>query len=82
MYLNSTEAIWTQESLTLSSDVSPPPLKQVDDGCPAVLKMGGVLGEAEPQQSHQNEELHVLPGRFTLDEFPATKLLFILPLSF
>ena len=58
-YLNSTEAIRSQEALTLCSDVSPAPLEQVHDGCPALLGVGVVLGEADPEQSQQNNQLHV-----------------------
>lgn len=53
-YLNSTKAIGTQEALTLCSDVRPAPLKQVDDGGPALLGVGVVLGKAQSKQSHQN----------------------------
>lgn len=60
-YLNSTKAIGTQEALTLCSNVRPTPLKQVDDGGPAVLDVGVVLGKAKPEQSHQNEQLHDFP---------------------
>lgn len=57
-YLNSSETIWTQEAFTLCSDVCPAPFKQVDDGGPAVPGVRVVLGEGEPEQSHQNEQLH------------------------
>lgn len=61
-YLNSTEAVGSQEALTLCSDVSPAPLKQVDDGGPAMPSVGAVLGQAEPKQGHQNEQLHAFSG--------------------
>ena len=63
IYLNSTIAVGSQESLTLSCDVGPAPLKQVDDGLPAMLEVGVVLGHTEPEQSHQDEQLHVGPCR-------------------
>lgn len=58
-YLDTSEAFGTQEALALCSNVSPAPLKQVDDGCPPIPGVGVVLGEAEPEQSDQNEKLHV-----------------------
>lgn len=57
-YLDSSETIWTQEAFTLCSDVGPAPLKQVDDGGPAVPGVGVMLGEGKPEQRHQNEQLH------------------------
>lgn len=66
-HLHSSEAIWTQEAFTLCGDVGPAPLKQVDDGGPAMLGVGVVLGQAEPKQSHQNKQLHVFPGMHTLE---------------
>ncbi len=61
-YLNSTKAIRTQVALTLCSDVLPAPLKQVDDGRPAVFGLWAVLSKAQPEQSHQDEPLHAFPG--------------------
>ena len=83
-YLNSTVAIRSQEALTLCSDVRPAPLKQVDDGGPAVLGVGVVLGEAEPEQSHQNEQLHVFPWvseKTTLTCCPTVSIYTHFPLS-
>lgn len=61
-HLNSTEAVWSQVALTLCGDVGPAPLKQVDDGRPAVLGVWVVLGQAEPQESSQNQQLHGFPS--------------------
>lgn len=62
-YLNSTKAIGAQEALALRGDVGPAPFKQVDDGGPAVLDVGVVLGEAEPEQRHQDEQPHAFAGQ-------------------
>lgn len=41
--------------------------------------VGVVLGQAKPEQSHQNEQLHVFPGMSTVEWLlAATGLVFIL----
>lgn len=70
-YLNSTEAIWTQEALALFSNVGPAPLKQVNDGCPPLPEVRVVLGHTEPKQSQQHKQLHAVPGCVRENTSPA-----------
>lgn len=57
-HLHPSESSGTQVPLTFQGDVSPAPLKQVDDGGAPRLGVGGILSPAEPEGREQQQELH------------------------
>lgn len=58
-HLYPSKSFGTQVPFTFKGNVSPAPLKQVDDGGAPRLGVGGVLSPAEAESGEQQPELHL-----------------------